>query len=157
MNIFYYSLVESRLRYGISAWGSSVKTYINKLGIIEKRFIKIIFNKPNTYPSDDLHAEAGFLDLRQLYFQFKNKDKLVKVDHYHFTKSKFSLFRTLFSCKSIGQRNHLYQGPRFYFLVNNTHISGGEVVDTYLILLILDSTKLSSNYYTTFIDRYDTM
>lgn len=120
LKTIYYALVESRLRYGIIAWGSSLKEHIKKLEVIQKIFIKIIFNKPTTYPSDKLYSEARILDLQQLFFlvvsiyQFNNKATLLEINHNYNTRQKLTKYKTPFCFKSIGQRSCLYLAPRFY-------------------------------------------
>lgn len=120
LKTIYYALVESRLRYGIVAWGSSVKEHIKKLEVVQKKFIKIMLNKPHNYPSDNLYGDAKVFDPRQLFFlaiilfQFRNKSSLLELNHNYNTRQKMTTYRTPFSFKSIGQRSCLYLAPRLY-------------------------------------------
>ncbi|KAG5897087.1 hypothetical protein JTB14_036314 [Gonioctena quinquepunctata] len=68
MKTLYHSLVESHIRYGILAWGGALKTHLNPLGVLQRRFIKLIFSKNSRYSSDQLYSESKILDVRQLHF-----------------------------------------------------------------------------------------
>lgn len=120
LKTIYYSLVESRLSYGIIGWGSAVNYYIKKLEIIQKKFLKIMLNKVNTYPSDNLYIDANVLDIRQLFYYtvvinlYNKKNTLRPVDHTYQTRTREVSYRTPFSVKSIGQRSVSYLSPRFY-------------------------------------------
>lgn len=116
----YYALIESRLAYGIIGWGSALGTHLNKLEIIQKRIIKIIFNKTNLYPSEELFKESKLLDLRQLYFlntvvhQYKNKRSLIEIEHTYNTRYKSTHYKTPRTTKCIGQRDFEFLAPRLY-------------------------------------------
>lgn len=120
MKILYYALVESRLTYGMVTWGSAVYSYLKRLEIIQKKFLKIIFQKNITYPSDQLYKESKILDMRQLYFLtiiifvFKHKNTLVNIEHNYHTRYRLNSHLTPTCQKSIGQRNHIYLAPRLY-------------------------------------------
>ena len=64
LKIIYYGLIESKLRYGIIAWGSTTYNHIKQLLTLQKKILKIMLGKENTYPSNDLFREAQILDLR---------------------------------------------------------------------------------------------
>lgn len=121
MRILYFSLVESRLSYGILGWGGVVKSHLNKLEIVQKYFLKIMYGKERTYPSDTLFSDTKIFDLRQLYFLktlthlFKNKNSLCLIDHQYSTRSRAgNLAQTLSSEKTIGQRHYSFIAPRLY-------------------------------------------
>ncbi|KAJ8947437.1 hypothetical protein NQ317_014516 [Molorchus minor] len=57
--ILYKSLVESHITYGIIGWGGVLNTHLQRLEVIQKRILKIILNKPYTYPSDELFQETN--------------------------------------------------------------------------------------------------
>nr|CAI5857641.1 unnamed protein product [Callosobruchus analis] len=80
LKTIYYSLVESRLRYAIIGWGGAAYCHLRPLDVLQKKMLKIIYNKKITYPSDLLFSETGILDVRQLYvhqiilYCFKNRN-----------------------------------------------------------------------------------
>ena len=121
MRIIYFALVESRLQYAILGWGGVATTHLKKLDILQKRFLKIMYNKENTYPSDLLFIESKILDVRQLYFCsivnyiYKNKTDLQYIDHPYSTRNKINLqVKTTMSEKTIGKRSHTYLCSRVY-------------------------------------------
>lgn len=119
--ITYTALIESRIRYGILGWGGVAKTHLKKLEILQKRFLKIMFRKDFTHPTDQLYQEAEVLDIRQLYFisvvtyQYKNRNSSDYVDHDYPTRYRTNInFKTKFSDKTIGQRCHTHLATRCY-------------------------------------------
>ena len=120
LKIIYYGLIESRLRYGIIAWGSTTYNYIKQLLTLQKKILKIMLGKENTDPSNDLFREAQILDLRQLYFlivvarQYTYQNELEPVGHIYETRYKQYAVKTKTTIKSIGQKCHTYLAPRFY-------------------------------------------
>ncbi|KAL3265663.1 hypothetical protein HHI36_009867 [Cryptolaemus montrouzieri] len=64
----YFALAQSHFRYDILCWGTALTTYISPLKVIQKRFLKVLLNKNQRYPTELLFKEAKVLDLRQLYY-----------------------------------------------------------------------------------------
>ncbi|KAL3279924.1 hypothetical protein HHI36_017431 [Cryptolaemus montrouzieri] len=64
--------IDAHLRWdahiGNLCWGTALTTYIKPLKVIQKRFLKVLLNKNQRYPTDLLFKEAKVLDLRQLYY-----------------------------------------------------------------------------------------
>lgn len=121
IRIVYSALVESRIRYGVLGWGGMAKTHLKKLEIMQKWFLKIIYKKDYTYPTELIYMETRVLDVRQIYFlavvsnQYKNRQTSSSVDHVYPTRHKLNVnLRTTFSGKTIGQRSHTYLGPRLF-------------------------------------------
>lgn len=121
MKIIYYALVESRIQYAILSWGGVLYSHLNKLDILQKKCLKIMYNKENTYPSDSLFAEARVLDVRQIFmyniliYLYKDKKNLQKIDHMYETRHKTKdnvQFTT--TKKSIGQRCYAYLSRRIF-------------------------------------------
>ena len=46
--------VQSKLQYGIAAWGAACKTSQNSLINSQKKILKILCNKPGTFGSEEL-------------------------------------------------------------------------------------------------------
>lgn len=117
----YYSLVQSRLSYGILAWGGLADIHLNQLEVLQKRFLKIMLKKGFLYPTNLLYEESKIMDLRQLYFfqlivyHYKNRFNLPVVDHPYLTRARERVdAKTPFSAKKIGQRCHVFLSPRCY-------------------------------------------
>lgn len=120
MKTIYYSLVESRLNYGILGWGGAASCHLLELEILQKRFLKIIFKRDMLYSTNLLYQEAQILDIGQLYytqlvyFQYKYK-RHDYLDHLHNTRNKAKkLLKTELTHKTIGHRSHLYSASRAY-------------------------------------------
>lgn len=117
MRILYLALVESHIRYGLTSWGSALKTHMYPLEILQKRFLKIILKRPFIYPSDLLYKEANVLDVRQLYFfettcrYHYKKHLLIKNLSYSFRRQPHQIPKMQ---KSVGQRSFTYTAPKFF-------------------------------------------
>lgn len=120
LKIVYQSLVEPHFSYGIIGWGGLTKTHVTKLEILQKRFLKIIFNKNYTYPSNLLFSESKTLDIRQLYSLIvlvhlqKNKDLIEYNDHNYGTRHKNTITKKPLRNKKIGQRCYTHLGYLLY-------------------------------------------
>lgn len=98
MKLLYTALVESHLRYGITAWGSALRVHLNSLEILQKRFLKIILRKDPMYPTNLLYNEFNTMDLRKLYL-------FHIISRYHFSKE------IVFSSHSYNTRQYNYSIP----------------------------------------------
>lgn len=121
MRVLYYAFVEARLQYGILSWGAALPVHLKKLEVLQKKILKIMFKKENTYPSKALFKESGLLDIRQLYmcntlmYLYKNKHLMKKVDHQYETRNKAELFIQVDRMKkALGQRSLRYQARRIF-------------------------------------------
>lgn len=137
LKVLYHSLIESRLTYGITAWGAATDNHLVKLEILQKKVLKIITSKPMRYPSNLLFKEAAVLDVRQHYFhknvikQFKNKHNLTFIRHNYETRQKTNrLLETEISRKTIGQRSHIFLTNRFFNILPR-HIRDAKTVTSF--------------------------
>jgi len=65
--MIYFNHIQSHLQYAIAAWGSIYKTALIPLQVIQKKAIRIVYNKPLDYPTSELFLDANALQLRRLY------------------------------------------------------------------------------------------
>lgn len=123
MRILYYALVESHLSYGIIAWGAATNNHMHNLEIVQKWILKVIYNKPYTYPTEQLYQETNIRDPRQLFFfrviirQHLNRHELLEIEHNYDTRYKLKSTLVPKPKKNILQRNYMYLGPKIYNLV----------------------------------------
>lgn len=121
MKALYHALVESQLNYGILGWGGVRKTLLNQLESLQRRFLKIIYNKPQRYSSDLLYKHSEVLDIRLCYarsllrYQYKGKSSAKRVDHQQNTRLRMNeCLSTMRSNKEIGKRYFSYIAPRIF-------------------------------------------
>lgn len=111
LRLVYFGLVESLLRYGIIAWGGLLNVHMKKIETVQKKIIKIIYKKENTYPSVLLYRESALMDIRQIYFlelvlRKFNEPKTYSSNE-HNTRGG-SMIRSDVVHKTITQRSHTY-------------------------------------------------
>lgn len=60
-------MTQSTLQYGITVWGGLGIVATNKIITAQKSLIKIINNKPITFPSENLFTDFKVLNVHQLF------------------------------------------------------------------------------------------
>lgn len=131
MYVLYYALIQSQLTYGIIGWGGVNNNYLKNLEILQKWFLKIIFQRNIAYSTNILYEESKIFDIRQLYcqsillFQFKHKNELKYKVHNYETRYKNTISEKKRVKKTIGERTYAYLAPRIFDLlpseIKNTH------------------------------------
>jgi hypothetical protein len=106
----YFSLVHSKLEYGISAWGGTYISNISSLMVLQKHFIRIISRSHVRVSSMPLFIKLDILPLRHLFFY-----KTIKI----FLKGKwpFIFVNNIYRDRLRGQKNIPVPKP------NNTHFT----------------------------------
>ena len=115
--LLYNSLINSKIVYCLAAWGNAPATYLNKILVMQKRVLRIIYHKPATAHSAPLFRKSNILPINQLYrqrlcllahtafsLQINSKNDLI----HHTRHSKFSLPYPAAS-SACGQRQVSYQ------------------------------------------------
>lgn len=115
--ILYHSLVEPHLMYGILSWGRLGTTYLKKLEVTQKRFLRILTSNDYRCPTDRLFSESCVYDLRQIFYfqvcikQYSSQENLLLPAHSYSTRMKHRYIHPLVK-KTLGQRSLRYLGPK---------------------------------------------
>ena len=65
----YHAVIAPYLNYGIRAWGNCPQTYLNKILVLQKRALRLIyFSKPRDH-AIPFFIESNCLPLQSLFFQ----------------------------------------------------------------------------------------
>lgn len=96
MRTLYFSLVQSRLEYGIVLWGSAYNSYLNPINIQQKHIVRIISDKNKYEHTKLLFIQLKILPLKYLY--------VYKVSKLFFIRSGNITVNTLSYRKKL--RNH---------------------------------------------------
>ena len=67
MKTLYYSMVFPYLIYGITLWGATYKSSVNKLTVMQKKVIRAMVSAKYNAHTDDLFNELGILKLDDVY------------------------------------------------------------------------------------------
>lgn len=120
----YYALVQSILTYGLIGWGGAYTCNIKPLQILQKRILKIIFNLPLRFPTEQLFKHCRILNLRQLFYASatvylaKNRMFNEVISHNHETRKKARQnIREPMANRTIGQRSYYYIGHKIYNVI----------------------------------------
>lgn len=125
LKMVYFALIYSRLQYGIVGWGGIRDTHLEPLNIIQKHIIKVISNKPNRFPSEQLFRDTKLFDIRQIYMLKLvdiNTPALLTTTKTHTTQSQATTTRGISKLnliiprqeKSIGQRHGQFIWPKLF-------------------------------------------
>jgi len=105
----YYALIYSRIRYGITVYGSASKNKISKIQTLQNKLLKVLLAKRFQYSTNSLHNELKILKVSDIakvnsltfvhnYFH----DKLPKMFNNYFT-----VFREVHEINTRGSENHI--------------------------------------------------
>ena len=130
----YFSLFHSIITYGILIWGSSSKSFLNQILVVQKKTIRVICGKDRYFHTKPLFLRLNILNFFDLfnysvcihlfkilvldkYINLKNLILQNNVDHNYNTR--ISLLRLPFYSKSLCQRSLIYIGPKLWNLLPN--------------------------------------
>lgn len=121
--MIYYALFWSIATYGIIIWGGAYDRNIKPLEDIQKRILKLIYNKSKTYSSDLLFKENKIISIRK-YFLLKsvlsNFNTLRSIFLNHTINNKrCTLLVPPIVNKEIGRQHHKYISYKIYNLLNH--------------------------------------
>lgn len=112
----YYTMVHPRLLYGLVVWGSTYKSYINKLGILQNKAVRIVAGGNWSDHVTPFYKKLNILKIKDLY-----NYEIAKFMHKYHNKSLPGTFATyLKKCNNVYSRttrnavNHdCYFVPRY--------------------------------------------
>lgn len=119
----YYGLFWSIVTYGIVVLGGTHDVSMSPLLTIQKKLVKLIFNKPPFYSSEDLYKEQSIISVRKYFIEksiFRNFTSLQSA--YEQLKESTSRRRIVQAPKlhkQIDRRNHKYIGNKTFNLLPN--------------------------------------
>ena len=122
--IVYKALIESIIRYGITAWGGTYENALMPVKIIQKTILKIISHKSTIYPSVLLYKEIDTLSIKHLYIMeiivhVKTQLTNYNISTYDYnTKYKENKNLNIKKYSRTQQQNFIdYLGPWYYNLI----------------------------------------
>ena len=65
----YYTLVYSKIKYGILIYGTSNNTVLKSVQIIQNQLLKVLTEKPFKYPTNLLHTELKMIKVEDIFKQ----------------------------------------------------------------------------------------
>lgn len=122
----YYALVQSHLTYGIIAWGGAFQNTLEKLAVIQRKILKVMYKKAYRFPTEEIFKLSGVLNINQLYIKeatieiYKQKEHLgiQHLTHLHDTRySTLQPYQQHITKSTYIQRQALYTGLKHYNLL----------------------------------------
>ena len=62
----YYALIYSRIKYGISVFGTACKNKLSKIQILQNKLLKVLLAKRYRYSTNSLHNELNILKVTDI-------------------------------------------------------------------------------------------
>ena len=91
MKTLYYTLVYSRIKYGLSVYGQAGKTKLHKIQVLQNKLMKVLSSKKFRYSTDMLHNEFEILKVEVML-----KQEVVTFVFDYFNDSLPSVFDNYF-------------------------------------------------------------
>lgn len=121
LRILYFSLIDSRLQYGVVCCGGTFKYLIEKIRVVQNHFLRIILSKQKRESSFPLFSELKILPIQHMYI-FKvlrlfylRSGNTGTTDLLHSTRSiDRRMFRINKVNKSIFKHSFIYSGPKLF-------------------------------------------
>ena len=108
----YHALFNSHLHYGILCWGSTSKSNLSRLQVLQNRAIRNIAKAPRFYRLDNYYLNYRILKVQDLYDL-----EIAKFMHGHYNKNIPQCFNTFFHLASNrstrNTENHNYYIPYY--------------------------------------------
>ena len=87
----YYSLVQSRILYGIEVYGACNDTLLNKVQVMQNKLLKVLFNLPYRHNTNQIHSMLKLLKVKDIYnlqvlkfvYESLNKLSIVQFQNYY--------------------------------------------------------------------------
>ena len=120
----YYALIYSRVKYGLSVYGTANRGLIDKIQVLQNQLLKVLTGKPYRYCTNKLHNELKLLKIEDLYKQtiltfvhkFQNNKLPFVFDSYFTSFSEIHNINTR-------NRNNNFIVPRVTSRLGSTNIS----------------------------------
>ena len=122
--LIYKAMIQSKIQYGISAWGATYKTNLRPVIRSQKKFLKILYNKPKIYSTKMLFKKTGVPTIEELHEistikYVKKAGKLNNVQEKSKRTRNNELTITLPTVKTnAGKRTSMYKGLQYFNKLN---------------------------------------
>ena len=83
----YYTLIYSRIKYGITLYGQAGTTKLKRIQTLQNQLLKVLLGKKFRFPTDDLHHELNILKVEDITNQ-----EILSFVHNYFSNKLPSVF-----------------------------------------------------------------
>ena len=105
----YFSLVYSRIQYGIELYGACSNNLLKKIQTMQNKLLKVLYNLPYRTSTNELHHKLNLLNVKDIYsmnilkfvYDSINKKSIKQFQEY------FVLHQTM-HIHNTRQQNHIY-------------------------------------------------
>ena len=123
----YYALIYSRIKYGITVYGSANKNKLSKIQTLQNKLLKVLQAKRYRYSTNALHNKLNILKISDI----AKIDSLIFVHNYFHGKltkifnNYFTVFSEVHEINTRGSDNHIctdihntnYENQRNYLFI----------------------------------------
>ena len=69
--VLYYSMIYSRIKYGIAVYGHTSKSNLNRIQTLQNQLMKVLTSREYRFPTNALHTEHKILKVADIFLQEK--------------------------------------------------------------------------------------
>lgn len=121
MRNLYFALIQSRIQYGLIAWGGTFKYLIEKIRVTQNYLIRIIMNKNARESSFPLFVELKIFPIQHNYifkvlrlFYNRSGNQGTNELYYNTRNVERLMFRIPKVNKSVFKHSFTYSGPKYF-------------------------------------------
>ena len=120
LKTLYYTLVHPYLNYCNLVWGGTYPTHLNHLIVMQKRILRIIFQRSYLDHTNPLFFESGILKINDLYkynlskFMFLNQNNPIFQNNSNYNTRNQNSLIPQFQRLTNTQHSVNFQGPHFW-------------------------------------------
>ena len=120
LKTLYYTLVHPYLNYCNLVWGGTYPTHLNHLKVLQKRILRIIFQRPYFEHTNPLFFESEILKINDLFkynlskFMFLNQNNPIFQRNSQYITRNPNLLTPQFQRLTITQHSINFQGPHLW-------------------------------------------
>ena len=147
IRVFYQTLIESIINYGISTWGGTYDTTIDPLKKVQNKILKIILKKDSRYHTKYLYNDMNVLPIKKLFYKpsviYIIKNNLTfKTEHGHNTRQIYIKVPTMHI--KLTQSTYLYIGPKIFNIlpIEIKHSNSFKILKKIITLWLLQEQNI---------------
>ena len=127
IRVIYYTMIYSRIKYGICAYGFAKKGNMDKVQILQNKLLKVLLEKERRTPTNELHNTLDILQVNDIFLQeistfvcnyFQGNlpegfsEYFLIMDHNHGTRGNLNSLEIPLCSTELGQKTVKFLGSK---------------------------------------------
>ena len=129
----YYSMIYTRIKYGITIYGSDGSYKLNKIQVIQNQLLKVLLKKDYRFPTDELHKSMELLKVTDI-----TEQEIVTFVHNYFRNNLPPVFNDYYNTLANQHQRNTRNGHNLLYIL-------GHVTDIAASSIKIAGAKLWNN------------